>query len=185
MKTALLFTSAILLAFCDKHELSGEISVHDPYFRSNPGAGTGAAFFYIENGTKDDVVLVAAESPTSPKIELHTHIMSDEGVMQMREVEGGIPVPSGECVALERGGLHVMFMAIEDAPAEGDDVDLKLMFDNGEAMELVVPVDNARGGAMGEASMGEGEHNMDEAGHMGHDAEMMEKSKCHEMLHGE
>lgn len=72
-------------------------------------AKAGGAFMMLKNDGHADDALVAAKSAVSDRIEMHTHSMVD-GVMKMREVEGGIPVPAMGTQMLQPGGYHVMFM---------------------------------------------------------------------------
>ena len=65
----------------------------------------------ITNTGDADDRLVAAASDVAERVELHTHIM-DGDVMRMVEVEEGFAVTAGETIALERGGMHVMFLGL-------------------------------------------------------------------------
>ncbi|TYO89164.1 copper chaperone PCu(A)C [Oceanicella actignis] len=134
---------------------AGDIAVRDAYARSS-NQKNGAAFMVIENHGAADDRLVAARSPAARKVELHTHVIAD-GVARMRPVEGGIPVPAGGRVALERGGLHVMFMGLTTPFEDGREIPLTLVFERAGEMALQVPVDNARRAAgHGGAQMGHG-----------------------------
>lgn len=114
----------------------GELTIATPWTRATPpGAANGGGFVTITNtGTTDDR-LVGAASPISKKVELHTMEMAD-GIMKMRPVEGGIPVPAGETVQLAPGGEHIMFMGL-DAPIEaGSLVPVTLTFEKAGSVEL-------------------------------------------------
>jgi hypothetical protein len=106
----------------------GDIVVADPWARAAPLAGRpGAAYMALTNtGTVDDR-LIAAGADVAGTVELHSHTMTD-GVMRMRRVEGGIPVPAGETVALAPGGLHVMLIDLAQPLAVGDRFPLILTF---------------------------------------------------------
>jgi periplasmic copper chaperone A len=123
---------------------AGSISIADGYaISAGPTARSGAAFMAITNAGDTVDRLVAARTPAAERVELHTHIMSD-GVAQMREVEGGIPLPPGETVMLERGGLHVMLMGLTGPLEDGAPVDLTLVFETAGEVSLTVPVDRNR-----------------------------------------
>ncbi len=87
--------------------------------RATPGAATtGAAYFRIESPMDDRLIGLA--SPVAGKAELHTHI-EENGVMQMREVEGGLAVPAHQEVELKPGGsLHVMLIDLNQKLKAGD-----------------------------------------------------------------
>jgi copper(I)-binding protein len=118
-----------------------EIFISDAYART-ANQKTGAAFMQIANDGKADR-LIEARSDIARKVELHIHIF-DNGIAKMREVEGGIPLPAGETVNLQRGGLHVMFIGLTRPMTSGESFPLTLVFENGEEKMLSVTVDNER-----------------------------------------
>jgi copper(I)-binding protein len=145
-----------------------QFHVHDAYARSNGGAGgTGAVFFLLHNnGTADDV-LVGARTDMAEKAELHTHAMTADGVMQMREIAGGVPMPAGEMHEFARGGDHVMLLGLTRALQDGEHFPLVLTFASGAELTIDVAVDNARKPGTGAMGDGQGEMMMDH-GSMGH-----------------
>ena len=67
------------------------LMVKDPYARSaRPNAPTGAAFMMLQNDTDQDLKLIGVRSDVAKRVELHTHIDKGDGIMQMRQIEGGI-----------------------------------------------------------------------------------------------
>ena len=107
----------------------------------------------ITNHGATDDTLIDASAPVSQRIELHTHIM-DDGVMWMREIEGGIPVPAGATVDLQPGGLHVMLIGLEQPLVEGETFPMTLVFEQAGAVDVVVSIEDITAGA--------------EHGHQGH-----------------
>jgi len=158
-KTALVACAAAftfaLPAFADG------IEVHHAYARTAfPGGPSGAAFMVIHNhGTTDDQ-LIDARSNAAARVELHTHVDAGEGVMQMRHVPEGFPLPADGEIVMERGGNHVMFMGVKDTWAQGDLIPLTLVFQSGLTLDLEVEVDLNRTemehGAMDHGSMDHG-----------------------------
>jgi copper(I)-binding protein len=132
---------------------SAHVVIEDAYARaSSPMAQSGAVFMSIYNHNDYDDVLVGAETDAAERVELHTHIQTDEGVMRMVEVEGGIPLGADETVLLERGGLHVMLLGLTQPLEHGDTINLRLIFETSDPVDLEVPVDLERmpghGGSM-------------------------------------
>jgi len=125
-----------------------EISIEDPYaISSGMTAMAGAAFFTIHNAGDEDDRLVGAEADVSKLVQLHTHIISDDGVARMVEVPEGFPVPAGGDHVLMRGGDHVMFMGL-NGPFEQDQIiPLTLIFEKAGRIEVDVPVDFERAAA--------------------------------------
>lgn len=133
IKLAAALTVVALPAFAQN------ITASDAFARETPpSAKVGGAFVSLTNSGDDDT-LTAAESPVADRIELHNHTMID-GIMKMREVEGGIPLPSGETVMLKPGGLHIMLMGLKQPLKKGETLPLTLHFESGETLALDVPV---------------------------------------------
>lgn len=121
------------------------LAVTDPYARvSSPVAQSGAAFMVLENQGQTPCRLVGARSDVAARVELHTHIEDDAGVMRMIEVEEGFAIPAGGTHDLARGGDHLMFMGLTRSLAHGDDVAVTLLFEDGAEAEIVIPVDLER-----------------------------------------
>jgi copper(I)-binding protein len=122
-----------------------QMQIEDPYVRAaSPMAISGAAFMAVTNPTDTDDRIVAATSDIAERVELHTHIQNSDGVMQMVHLEDGIPLPAGETVLLQRGGLHVMFLGLRQPLNEGDEITVTLEFEHAEPLTVTVPVDLQR-----------------------------------------
>lgn len=131
---------------------AGGIMVEDSYARSSSkSAMSGAAFMIISNHGDSDDRLIAAESDVAKRVELHTHIETADGVMQMTEIEGGIALPAGASHSLKRGGDHVMFMGLNAPMVDGETLTVKLIFEHADPVVIEIPVDQTR--APGEGMM--------------------------------
>lgn len=64
--------------------------------------------------------------------------------MKMRQVMK-IELPAGTRVTLEPGGLHVMFMGLNQRPEMGDTVALTLTFADGSQTTITIPVKMIKG----------------------------------------
>ena len=147
-------TAALALAptFAFAEDHPEVFHVHDAYARSMGGVGaSGAVFMMLHNNGATDDRLIGAKGDVAQKLELHTHKMTDDGVMQMLEIEGGVPMPAGEMHSFERGADHVMLMGLTRELRDGDSFPLTLVFESGAEMTFDVVVDNAR--KTGEAAM--------------------------------
>ena len=122
-----------------------DIIIEDGYARSSGKmAISGAAFMMIKNtGVKDDH-LISVTSDISKRVELHTHIENDQGIMKMVHIEEGFIVPAGGMVHLKRGGKHVMFMGLHEAMEHGGKVTFTLIFRDAGEITVTVPVDLER-----------------------------------------
>ncbi len=109
---------------------SADILISGQYLIVSRGAmAAGAAYFVVENTGATDDHLVGASSTFAARTELHTHIASPNGVMQMVSVPGGWIIPAGGIHVLQRGGDHVMLMGMSPRPQMGDVVTLTLTFE--------------------------------------------------------
>lgn len=129
---------------------SGEVHIHDAYARSMGGMGaSGAVFFVIENAGHHDITITAAASDAAEMVQLHTHKEDANGVMQMIEIEGGVPVAAGASHPFERGADHVMLMGLTRELKDGDVVTVTLTIDGADPVTFDAVVDNARKPAEG------------------------------------
>lgn len=88
-----------------------------------------AAFGVLTNRSDKDVTVVSATNSISGRTELHEMTMVN-GAMNMRPVDGGIPIPAGGSATLDPGGLHLMILDVTEEIGPGDDVSVTLTFDD-------------------------------------------------------
>ena len=62
------------------------------------------------------------------------------GVMQMRQLADGLPVPAGGSVVLKPGGYHVMLIGLKKPLAAGESIPLTLTFEKAGNISVTVPV---------------------------------------------
>lgn len=70
-----------------------------------------------------------------------------DGVMRMRQLEGGVPLPAGETVKLEPGGLHVMLIGLKQPLTEGQTLPLTLTFEEAGTLEVELAIEEREAGA--------------------------------------
>lgn len=140
--TILAASAAVFMAF---PAFAAGIEVHDAYARSaSEMATTGAAFMVIHNHGGAADRLIGVTSDVAEKVELHTHREDANGVMRMIHVEDGFDLPEDGEIVMERGGHHVMFMGLKAPMAQGDMIDLTLVFAQAGEVAVQVPVDLER-----------------------------------------
>lgn len=83
--------------------------------------------------------LIAAQTSVAERVELHEHL-HDNGVMRMREVQGGFSISSDQPLEMKPGGLHIMLLGVKGPLQAGTDIDLRLEFASGKVINLTVPV---------------------------------------------
>ncbi len=158
-----LFLSAALAVTLPLPALAGDtIHIIDPYARSAHGmAQSGAAFMTIANHGSEDRRLIAARSDAAQRVELHTHIEDDAGVMRMIEVEEGFAIPAGGEYSLARGGDHIMLMGLTAPFEQGDEIAVTLIFADDDEMEITIPIDMERSDSHGHSHDHSHEHTHD------------------------
>jgi copper(I)-binding protein len=151
---------------------STSITVQQPWSRATPnGAKTGAVYMTIDNksGTADR--LTGASSDVADKVQIHEMKVAN-GVMQMREITDGLPVPADGSVVLKPGSYHVMLIGLKKPLTAGETFPLKLTFAKAGSISVTVPVqamgaNNMGGGNMGGMSNMGGTSNSSSGGSMG------------------
>ncbi len=119
---------------------AGPVTVSEPWARASvPGQQVGAAYMNITSSAAAE--LVKAESPAAGVVEIHTMRMRD-GVMEMRMLES-LPLPAGQTVRLEPGGLHLMLFDLRAPLSAGQEIAVRLHVSSGgrtEMIDVAVPV---------------------------------------------
>jgi periplasmic copper chaperone A len=119
----------------------GRINIAEPWARPTIGKSRNtAAYMTIANRGASEDVLQSARSPKAKAVELHQTTMTADGVMQMREVEDGLPIEAGASVALAPGGTHLMVLGLENALNAGEKLMLTLEFAKAGLVDVLVPV---------------------------------------------
>ena len=114
------------------------ISLHDPWARTGTSGDNSAAYVAVKNANATDT-LVAASSDVAASVELHT-VISEDGVMKMRPVEGGIEIPSAGLQMLKPGGFHIMLIGLNNDLKSGDTFEVTLTFANAGDITVTIPV---------------------------------------------
>lgn len=105
-------------------------------FRATIGSmPSSAAYLSITNHGGMADRLLAVESSLARKTELHTMDVTN-GVMKMRQIDGGIAIPAGKTIQLAPGGFHVMLIDLK-APLNADEsYQVTLTFEKAEKVTL-------------------------------------------------
>lgn len=132
---------------------NSSITVEQLWARATPaGAKTGAVYMTLDNksGTADR--LTGVSSDVAEKLQIH-EMKVDNGVMQMRELAGGLPIPAKGSVVLKPGGYHVMLIGLKKPLTAGEKFPLTLTFEKAGNISLTVPV-QATGATQDQGGMG-------------------------------
>lgn len=121
------FALAASPAFAADYTL-GALKIEHPSSRETPIAGgVGAGYLAIVNTGKDDDRLVGASAAVADHVEIHTMSMA-HGMMEMRALPDGLPLPHGQTTTLAPGGTHLMLMNLKHALKAGEQIPVELDF---------------------------------------------------------
>lgn len=126
---------------------AGALAVEGAWTRATAaGAKVGAGYLKIRNTGAEADTLIAVESSVAGRGEVHDMTMSDEGVMRMRHLADGLEIPAGGEVELKPGGMHLMFLDLNEPLVAGKTVQAKLRFKSGAEIDVDLPVRPIGGG---------------------------------------
>jgi len=144
------------VAFASNEIKVGNLKIENPQARATvPAQKMSGGFLKIENKGGADKLL-AASSSVSKTMELHTMVM-DGNVMKMREVKG-IDVPANGMVELKPGGLHLMFMDLNEQLKPGSTFKVKLKFEKAGEVEVPFKVMDNKPAGHGHSGHGHSGH---------------------------
>lgn len=123
----------------------GDLEITSPMIRATPPKAPVSAGYMVirNNGTVVDR-LIGGEASFAGKVEVHEMKMDGE-VMKMRKVAGGLEIPAGGEVTLQAGGLHIMFMKMQEQMKEGEVRKVTLEFEKAGKVEFELPVKTVEG----------------------------------------
>lgn len=132
----------------------GTLEISGPWARATPkGAETGAGYVTIKNTGSEPDRLVSATLSNAATTELH-QMTTDNGVMKMREIAGGIQIKPGETVTLRPNGYHIMLKGLKEPLVKGQSVAGSLTFERAGSINVefeVAPVGSP--GPQGQSQM--------------------------------
>jgi hypothetical protein len=145
---------------------NSSITVEQPWARATPGgATTGAVYMTLDNksGTADR--LTGVSSDVADKLQIH-EMKVENGVMKMREIAGGLPIPASGSVELKPGSYHVMLVGLKKPLTAGEKFPLMLTFEKAGNVSVTVLV-QAMGASNDKGGMGVMGGTQDKSGGMG------------------
>ncbi|MEU0084796.1 copper chaperone PCu(A)C [Streptomyces sp. NPDC006274] len=103
-------------------------------FMPQPVGDMAAGFLTVENDGDGEDRLTSITSTLSDEVTIH-----ETENQKMREVKS-FDIPAGGELDLERGGSHIMFMALKQRPKQGDTVSIELHFEKSDPIKVELPV---------------------------------------------
>ncbi len=125
------------IRFAATHEFKvGDIEIEHPWSRATPpGAKVAGGYAAIGNRTAKPDRLVSATAEIAGRTEIHEMAVKD-GVMTMRGLADGVPVPAGGELALKPGGYHLMFFDLKRQLKQGESFAGTLTFEKAGTVKV-------------------------------------------------
>ncbi len=142
---------------------AGSLKIGHPWARATPkGAPVGGGYLSITNTGREPDRLIGGSSPVAKQFEVH-EMSIDHGVMKMRPVGDGLEIQPGQTVTLKPGGLHVMFVGLNQGLKQGDKFPAMLEFAKAGKVQVEFVVEG-----MGAAHGSDAGHDLKAMPGMGH-----------------
>jgi len=153
-KTALAFVTAIFIAVQGgpthaDDVTAGDLVISQPWSRATPrGAVVAGGYLTIENKGSTPDRLFGGSTDVAGKVDVHEMAMNG-GVMTMRALDGGLPLPPGATVTLAPSRYHLMVHDLKHPLKQGDSISMTLSFEKAGSVAVTFTVLGV--GAMGPA----------------------------------
>ncbi|GAA2449406.1 MULTISPECIES: copper chaperone PCu(A)C [Streptomyces] len=135
LSTAVALAGAMALGGCSS-DGGPELKVHGA-FMPQPVGDMAGGFLTVTNSGDAADRLTSVTSPLSDDVQIHE--TKDQKMRQVKSFD----VPADGELKLERGGNHIMFMAIKKQPKQGEKVRIRLNFEKSGPIEVDLPVEAA------------------------------------------
>jgi len=139
-----LTAAALFILIVGIPEASGRqdspIAVSGAWARPTMGQhGNGVVYLTIENNSAAGDRLTGVRTGVSEKAMFH-ETTNEGGVMRMRHVQGGIPIPADATVKFAPAGFHIMLVGVKAPLTKGQTFPATLVFEKAGEIETSVSV---------------------------------------------
>jgi hypothetical protein len=151
---------------------AGDLVISQPWSRETPrGAPVASGYLTIENKGAAEDRLLGGSTDIASKVDVH-EMATNGGVMSMRTLNSGLPLPAGATVTLAPAHYHLMLNELKRQLKQGDSVAITLSFEKAGNVLDTFPVLGvgakgpaaaaapAKGGAMDHGNMDHGKMKM-------------------------
>jgi copper(I)-binding protein len=126
---------------------AGSLKIDHPWTRATPkGAAVAGGYLKITNTGAAPDRLVGGTFASAGRFEIH-EMKTENGVMTMRGIPGGLEIKPGQTVEFKPGGYHVMFMDLKTPLQQGRSVKGTLVFEKAGTVEVEYAVEAMGGSA--------------------------------------
>ncbi|MFD4371460.1 copper chaperone PCu(A)C [Streptomyces sp. NPDC058486] len=136
LSAAVALAAALALTGCSSGSGKPELKVSGAYM-PQPVMDMAGGFLTIQNTGDTADKLTSVTSPLSDDVTMH------ETKNQKMQMVKAFDIPADGELKLERGGNHIMFMALKNKPKQGDKVSVELHFEKADPIKVELPVEAA------------------------------------------
>ncbi|MGW2560561.1 copper chaperone PCu(A)C [Streptomyces sp. NPDC001514] len=127
-------TTGLTLAGCSSSDSAPELKVSGA-FMPQPVGDMAGGFLTVTNSGDTADKLTSVTSSLSDDVQIHE--TKNQKMQQVKSFD----IPANGELKLERGGSHIMFMAIKKQPKQGEKVDIELHFEKSDPITVELPVE--------------------------------------------
>ncbi len=126
----------------DFAKVQKQVVVSDVWIRAIlPVQKSTALYMTVTNNESTTIKLIEVNSDIAAHSMIHQTI-HENGIAKMRH-QNEVELAPGATIEFKPGGLHVMFMGMNEAIGNGDMVDVTLVFDDGQQLTVQAQVKSA------------------------------------------
>lgn len=129
---------AVLLLVTGAAHAGNALTIEEPWVRFIPGDRPMAGYFVLDNRGDKGRRLVKASSPAFGAVHMHKTV-DENGLKSMRPVEA-LVVPARGQLEFEPGGYHLMLMKRQQDFEVGDELSIRLEFDDGSRISTLFTI---------------------------------------------
>jgi copper(I)-binding protein len=119
-----------------KQEMEKKLVIHNPTVKTTPpGIANSVGYFHITNHSDKDITLINVNSDIADRTEIHQHTMAN-GLMKMQKIDT-LVMPAKSTINFEPGSYHIMFINVNQAIVEKQQVELTLSFSDGSSQIIM------------------------------------------------
>lgn len=125
--------ASVALGLLTMNAIAGQRALHvvDAWARATPAvAPVAGGYLTVTNDGDAPDRLLGVESTIAKRIEIH-EMRNDAGVMRMRRITDGLPLPAHGRLELKPGGYHLMLIGPGRALVTGETFKATLVFEHG------------------------------------------------------
>ncbi|MBD0745799.1 copper chaperone PCu(A)C [Streptomyces sp. CBMA152] len=136
LAAAIALTAGLAMTGCssDSSDSKPSLQVSQAFMPEPVSADMAGGFLVVKNDSKTADKLTKVTSDISDDVTIH-----ETKNQKMQEVKS-FDIPANGQLNLERGGSHIMFMALKKKPKQGEKVSIELHFEKADPVKVELPV---------------------------------------------